>query len=154
MTDFVEATDAILGAFKTQWDADTPAVVSGSAPTIVYEATESDLKPHPRDGTKPWTRIVIRHGEGLGKVTLANANGLGRFRRNGVVWVQVFTPATNAAQWTLGQQLAKVAQKAFEGKRSANRDLAFWKSSIQDRPKDGPFFTFDIKTYFTWDEIR
>jgi hypothetical protein len=150
-TDYLSATDSILSKFKVAWDANSPALVGGSAPTVVYESTESDLKPHPRDSGSPWARIVIRHGDG-NKVTLNNEAGTARYRRIGIVWVQVFTKNEGAENWTLGQQLAQVAHRAFEGERFPGG--VFTKTATFDRPRDGAWITFDVKANFYWDEIR
>lgn len=151
--DYVDAEDAILGALKTQWDADTPALNRGVVPQLVYEAEEQDLKPHPRDGTAPWARVVVRHADAM-KVTLNNDVGTARYRRVGLVWIQVFAPANDATGRTLGQRLAMVAQKAYEGKRAANGEVVFTRAAISERLKDGPWFLFDVKVSFYWDQIR
>jgi hypothetical protein len=155
MTDVtqVEATDLILGQFKTRWDADSGALNGSVVPTIVYEATEPDLKPHPRDSALPWARIVVRHNDAI-KVTLNCENGTARYRRTGLAWVQVFVPSDGAEAWTKAQRLAIVAQKAYEGQRAAGGAVVFTKAAILDRPKDGPWFTFDIKVNFYWDEVK
>lgn len=152
-TTFVDATDAILSKAKVGWDANSPALNGGTVPVLVYEALEPDLKPHPRDSTKPWARAVVRHNEGAGKVTLNNAEKVARYRRTGLLWVQVFVPAGGADQWTLGQKLAQVALDAVEGKR-AGSSVVFLKCSIQDRPRDGNWLTFDVKAGFYWDQIK
>lgn len=152
--DYVQAVDAILGTIKVAWDAGTPALTGGPVPQLVFESLENDLKPHPRDGTLPWARAVVRHAD-ASKITLNNDVGTARYRRIGVAWVQVFVPATSAKEWTLGQQLAMVAQNAYEGKRAGEgKSVVFTKVSIQDRPKDGAFYVFDVKANFYWDQIK
>lgn len=153
--DYVGAEDAILGTLKTQWDSDTPALMPPGQPEpqLVYEAEEQDLKPHPRDGTVAWARVVVRHSD-ASKVTLNSSFSNARYRRVGIVWIQVFAPANDATGRTLGQRLAMVAQKAYEGKRAANGEVVFTKAAISERLKDGPWFLFDVKVSFYWDQIR
>lgn len=148
------AVDAILTTFKVAWDANTPALNGGAAPAVVYEATEEDLKPHPRVGTAPWARAVIRHGDAR-KVTL-NSNGdrLARYRREGILWVQIFTPVGSPPNWLLCQKLAMVVQTALEGNRAAGDQVVFTKSAIQDRDRDSNWFLYDVKTGFYWDELK
>lgn len=150
---YESAVDAILGRLKTRWDADTPALVSSADPvTLVYEQEEQDLKPHPRDTAVPWARAVVRHFNAA-KVTLNCEAGTARYRRMGLVWVQVFVPSTMGAPgWTLAQKLAMTAQKAYEGQRELG--VVFTDSIIIEKPKDGALFSFDIKTSFYWDQIR
>lgn len=146
------AVDAILGRLKTKWDADTPALTGSSAPALVYEQKEQDLKPHPRDTGAPWARAVVRHFDAK-KVTLNCEAGTARYRRWGVAWVQVFVPSKMGAPgWTLAQRLAMTAQSAYEGQRE--QGVVFTESIIIEKPKDGALFAFDVKTSFYWDEIR
>lgn len=149
---FDTADSAIFGQLKAAWDANTPALTGGAIPVTVYEASEQDLKPHPRDTTVPWARAVIRTADAE-KVTLVSSAG-GKYRRTGCVWVQVFTPATDATFYLLGKRLAMVAQSAFEGKRTAGDGVLFTKSTIKESPKDGQWFLFNVVTYFTWEERR
>ncbi len=155
MTDIISAIDSILGTLKVAWDANAATFNAGTEPVLVFEATEPDLKPHPRDTAKAWARAVVRHMDSS-KVTLVGASGA-RYRRTGIVWVQVFVPATDAAQWTVAQELAAVAQMAYEGNRagpSLPGSVVFTKATILDRPKDGAYFRCDCKVSFTWDEIK
>lgn len=155
---FDTADSAIFGQLKTAWDANTPALMvsptapAGYIPATVYEATESDLKPHPRDGSLAWARAVMRHADAE-KVTLVGASGA-RYRRHGCIWVQVFTPAVDATALLLGKRLAMVAQTAFEGKRTAGDGVLFTKATIKESPKDGPWFLHNVVAYFYWDERR
>jgi hypothetical protein len=151
--DYVSATDAILSTLKVQWDADTPAIVGGAAPVLVFDTNEQTLKPNPEDSTKPWARAVVRHG-GAQKVTLNNAVGQGRYRRMGLVWVQIYVPFSDGSAYTTAQRLAQVAQKAYEGRRSGGGEVVFTESAIQDRAPEGQWFRYDVKTSFYWDEIK
>lgn len=149
------ASDAILGRFKAQWDADTPALMgSDPVPVIVYEPTEADLKPHPRDTGKPWARITIRHADATRRSFNRDAAGKGKYQRDGLVWVQIFTPRTGAASYLLAQNLAMVAQKAFEGKRAAGDAINFTKAALLDQPPEGSFWRYDIKGEFYWEEVH
>lgn len=153
MTTFVQAEDAILRTLKDAWDANAQALTPSAAylPVIVYEALEADLKPHPRDGDKAWARAVVRNND-AGLATLANANGVRRRRRYGLVWIQVFVQAS-ATGWTLASQLAEVALKAYEGKRAANGSAVFIRCSITDQPQDGNWVRKDVKAMFYWDDV-
>jgi hypothetical protein len=148
---FDTAVDSILTTLKVKWDAATPALNGGEIPTLVFEAIEQDLKPHPKDSEEPWARAVIRHADAF-KATLANDVGTARYRRVGLVWVQVFTPSKSAQNWTLCQQLAMVAQTAYEGRCVG--DVVYTKATIFDSPKDGPWWRYDMRAEFYWDEIR
>lgn len=146
------AIDAILGTLKTKWDSDTTAI-AGSVPPLVFEADEPSLKVHPKDTTEPWARAVLRHADAF-KATLASDTGTARYRRVGILWVQVFTPVGKAENWTLAQRLAAVVQSAFEGQRAGSGDVVFTKSVILDAPRESSWWRYDVRTDFYWDEIR
>lgn len=150
---FNEAVDTILSTLKTKWDSDTPALNGGLVPHLVYEFLEADLKPHPRDSGKPWARVTVRHNDG-GKASLSNAAGVARYRRIGLVWIQVFVPAKFGSSWTLAESLAGVASAAYEGKRGISGPVVFSKVTVEDKPKEGAWVRKDIKARFYWDEIR
>lgn len=157
-TDIVSATDSILAAFKVAWDAGSPAFNGGVIPTIVYEMLEPDLKPHPRDESLAWVRVVIRHLSSM-KVTLTSATGSARYRREGIVWLQIFVPRTSALDYTNTQRLAIVAQKAYEGKRAglgggSAGDVQFYDVAIMERPMEAGFVRYDVKTKFCYDETK
>lgn len=151
---YATAIDAILGTIKVAWDASTPAITGGAAPTLVYESSEPDLKPHPKDSTLPWARVVVRHADTT-KVALGMVSSAARYRRPGMAWMQVFVPANSAKDWFLAQQLAMAAQTAFEGKRTAGSDgVLFTSASIHEVPREAAWFRFDVKVVFYWDQIR
>ena len=159
---FLTAEDAILSTINTAWQANAGAFNGGTPPVLLFESTERSLKPpHPRDTTKPWARAVIRHGESK-KVTLNNDVGTGRYRRFGIVWVQVFVPFADGSAWTIAQQLAEVARAAFEGKAVAPpgaatadgvRGVVYTAATVQDKGEDGVFVRYDMKANFYWDAI-
>lgn len=152
MTAQSDAEDAILGTLKAAWDANTPAITT-TAPQLVYEFLEPDLKPHPADSTQPWARVVIRHTD-AGKMTLANSDGVARYRRIGLVWVQIYMPAGFGSAWTTAGSLAVVARNAYEGKRALGGRVVFGKVPIIDVAKDGAWVRKDVKASFYWDEVK
>jgi|ERR1035437_721134 hypothetical protein len=150
---YVDADNAILRTLKMKWDDDTASLTGGVVPQMVYEFLEPDMKPHPRDGKHPWARVVIRHNDAT-KATMSNSEGMARYRRFGLVWVQVFVPATSATSWMLAQQLASVAQLAYEGKRASGGNVVFTKAQVVDKAREGAWVCKDMKAWFYWDEIH
>jgi hypothetical protein len=138
-----ENMDSILRTFKSQWDA--------TGIPVVYELTESDLKPHPRDTGSAWVRVVVRHNDAVQK-SLPGPKGKTKYWRYGLVWIQLFVPAVSGASWTAAQDLAEVAQKAYEGKFDPN--ITYLKAAIEDKPRDNGWVRKDIKVFFHWDETE
>lgn len=147
-----DAEDAILSTLKVAWDANT-AAIAGTVPQLVYEFLEPDLKPHPADSQQPWARVIVRHSDAA-KTSLANSDRVSRYRRVGLVWVQIFVPAGFGSAWTKAGDLADVAQAAYEGKRALGGRVVFTKVPIIDVAKDGPWVRKDIKAFFYWDEVK
>lgn len=147
------AVDAILGRFKTQWDADTPAITT-TAPTVVYESIESTLRPHPSDTSAPWVRVTIRHATSR-KATLNSQTA--RYRRTGFIFVQVFVPWVDGTSYDQVDLLAAVAQDAFEGKTAGDDDghgVVFTNAVVKEMPKDGIFLRRDCIVEYYWDSIK
>jgi len=148
MADIVTATDDILAALRTIWLAESPAIVgSMTAPVLVFEALEKDLKPHPKDGSKAWARLTVRHASGR-----AAALGNRRFRRTGTVHVQIFVPFKDGSAYTVAQRLARVAQKAYEGERAGA--VTFNSVATPERGVEGSWYRIDCLASFSWDEVN
>lgn len=151
MTDMITAEDAMYLRLKTAWDAGAGTLVGGPTPELVYALTERDLMPEERDTSLPWARITLRHGDSR-KVTLANATGTARYRRTGVLFIQIFVPFVDGSSFTTCQRLAMLAQTAYEGERDT--DLVYKTAAIQDRAPDGGFVRRDVVITWYWDQVK
>lgn len=152
MSTYTDAENQILDKLKVAWDANTPAI-STTAPVLVYEFLEPSLKPHPRDTGKPWARVAIRHLH-ASKAGLTGSDGLARYKRGGMIWMQVFVPAKWASAWTMASELAQVGQNAYEGKRTTAGRVVFTSAVIMDKPQDGAWVRKDMQAYFYWFESK
>lgn len=146
MADLIAATDAIIARLMTDWIALTPAITGGSPPAVVDEATEQDMKPHPRVTSAPWARVTVRHSTGR-----AAALGNDLHRRTGNVFVEVRVPFSDGSAYTLCQRLAAVAQKAYE--KRADAGVSFTSSALQERGREGTWYRIDVQAAFRWDEL-
>jgi hypothetical protein len=144
-----DACDAILSLAKVAWDAEAPALNGMVLPVLVYENIEKDLKPHPRDTSKPWARLVIRHVPGGSR---AAALGQHRFRRTGIIWCQVFVPYDDGLSIQKATALARIVQKAYEVCRGS--EVSFKDVTVAERGPEGTFYRVDCTANFWWDEIR
>lgn len=102
-----QAYNEMLGAFSTAWLADP----TSQGLRVQYpDRKDFDDPPGEREA---WARVSIQHNPIGGQVTLAGPNmGLQRFRRFGILTVQLFTPKGDGLQ--LGLDLAMIASRAFE----------------------------------------
>lgn len=145
MTTYREATDQILGLFRSAWLANAGAANGGTVPPVLY--------PHTDDGTIPtttgaWARISINHETG-GQATLGPSAGR-QFENGGTLFVQVFAPAIGGTGYNLAQALAEVAKAAFEGK--ATSGVWFRAVRINEIGPDGPFYQINIAADFLWSQ--
>jgi len=144
---FDVARDEILGRFKTQWDADTPAVNGTVIPTIFYEGINT-LGDQPHDAA--WAQIFIRHNDAFQR-TLGPA-GSRRFTKLGIVTVQIFVPLETGVGLTLMEALAKIAEDAFEGKTTIN-NIWFRNVRIIEVGVEGPWYQANVLADFEYDSL-
>lgn len=81
MPTVTEARDAILTLFKETWDDIAPTF------PVVYQ-DEPTQKPAT---LTPWCRVKLEHVTGRQR-TLCGSVGDMRFTREGILWIQVFSP--------------------------------------------------------------
>lgn len=146
---FRAASNEILGAFRTAWEANSGAVNGGTVPSVHYPGMPFS----PTDGAA-WGRIVIRHRTAEQATLQGDAlYGSGtRFEKFGDVTVQIFQPVQPNGGVVLGQELADVAKAAFEGERTAN-GIWFQNVVITEVGVDGPWFQFNVTASFRYDEL-
>lgn len=147
---YEEARDYILDHFKSQWDANAPAVNGGSAPAVEYQNVAPALSPL-ADGNKAWARVSVRHVSGEQR----SFGGLGArvFTRYGLVTVQVFVPAGKQGL-VLADRLGKVAADAFEGEETSTGDVWFRNVSYREVGIDNGWFQVNAMAEFEYDAVK
>lgn len=137
-----QARDAILGTFKTAWDAQTPPV-----PPVVYDGISGEP---PRDGGV-WARVSVKHGPSA-QATIGGSPGNKRFRRIGFVVIQLFVPIGQGL--TVADRYAKVAVDAFEGKATKPDGAFFYNVRANEIGPTDDWFQMNILAEFQWDEVK
>jgi hypothetical protein len=142
----IEATDAILTQFKTTWDADSESMgIAVAWPDTKFAVPTSD--------GSSWARVTLIHNPGAGgQATLSGDTGQRRYRRFGVITVQVFTPFGGGQ--TDSQALARVAMSAFEGVDLAPSGVIFRNARFTEVGQDGAWLQTNITSDFEYDEVR
>jgi len=139
------ARDEILLHFTTKWDAGTPPI-----PLLLYDDKHRDL---PADA--PYARITVSHNV-FSQVTLggkvAQGSGGSRFRRFGVVTVQVFTVSGDGL--TNADVLVDLALDAFEGENTGSDKVEFRNARANEIGQDGPWFQVNVVAEFTYDRVK
>lgn len=140
-TSITAARDAILTMFKTGWDAQ-----GGTIPLVVYDdAVESIPK-----NAAPWVRIQVKHGPS----NQATLGGVGnrRFRKTGIVTVQVFTESSGGL--TLSDAYAKIAVDIFEGNTTTPDGVMFTNVTAKEIGNVGDWFQTNVTASFNYDIVK
>lgn len=140
ISSLAEARDLITAHFVALWNAQ-----SGTAPLLVYDDRHKDLP-----ANAPYARITVRHNV-MDQRTLGNT-GNRRFRRFGVVVVQIFTVANDGL--TKADVFAKVALDAFEGNSTAPDEVHFRNVRVNEEGENGNWFQTNVLADFDYDEIK
>jgi len=133
------AYDEIMGAVKTAWDAgaDTSGV------TLLWEGVAGERPTAPQTGkpgtVEAWGWAQFRHDDG-GLATFG-AEGSKRYRREGLLTVQVFAPLTDGL--TKAHKIARIVVEGLEGTRTAG-GVVFRRVRPVEVGHDGPWFQLNI----------
>ena len=140
-----DARNEILLHFTTAWDAGTPPI-----PLLLYDDKKRDL---PDDA--PYARITIKHNVSpqvtIGATVAQGGNGV-RFRRFGIVTVQVFEILGDGL--TGADVLVDLALDAFEGEKTGLDRIEFRNANAEEIGDDGPWFHTNVTAEFTYDRVK
>lgn len=136
-----QARDEILTTVKTAWEDD----VLSQGLVMLWPDVAGDP---PENGA--WGRTTVIHTGGQ-QATLANHQGKRRFRRTGVVTVQLFTPVNDGQ--VLSDGLVAVVKDAFEGVTTAS-GVIFRDVTPVEMGKHGGWFQVNVQAGFEYDEVR
>lgn len=137
-----DARDDILTLFKTAWDAQAAPVPPVAYPNVTFD--------RPPDNS-PWARVSVKHNTGA-QATVGGSPGNRRFRRFGMVVVELFTPTGQGL--TASDKYAKVAYDAFEGKSASPGGAFFYNVRVNEVGEDGAWFHTNVIAEFQWDEVK
>lgn len=141
---YEEARDEILAHFTTAWNA------QASPPLLLY-----DDKPRDLPDAAPYARITLQNNT-AGQVTLGGKPSLGgggrRFRRNGIVTVQIFTPFGDGL--TTADPLVDLAVDAFEGEDTGSDRIEFRNVRANEVGHDGVWHQTNVIAEFEYDRVK
>ena len=145
---FGEARDEIQALFKAAWDASAPAANGGVAVRVEWEGVSDGTQ---RDPAKPFAAIYVKHIPG-GQATFGRA-GQRRFRRRGLVNVQVYAPLNNRVGLSLAENLAIIARDAYEGVGTSS-GIWFRNTYITESGTEKSWYRMDVFSSFEYDELK
>lgn len=143
-----QARDDILTLFKDAWEADP---ISEDVLLVYWDIPNSAPTDAGTDENPvSWARVTVQH-TGSSQASLSGDSGARRWRRVGLVTVQIFTPYGTGL--SLADKLSMVATRAFEGK-STPSGIWFRDVSPQEIGQDSIWFQTNVSASFEYDEVR
>jgi hypothetical protein len=124
----------IYDTFITAWGAETP---------YTFDNEEFD---QPTDTS--WLRLVVRNS--VTKQSTLGSIGSRKFLRNGVVFVQLFTPLHTGVAET--DRLVLLLQAIFEGFRFT--DVWFEYTDVRELGIEGKWFQTSLETTFNYEQTK
>ena len=139
----VQATDEILTAFRTAWNALTTAVC-GYVPAVEWPGVDPMSA---ADKTKAWARVAVLHNKS-GQTGFGDA-GSRMFTRRGIVVVQVFTPR----DLLMAQQLGIIARNVYEDEPTPG-GVWFRGATVNEVGATASWFQLNVLAEFQYDELK
>lgn len=137
--------------FNAAWQANSAAVF-GYIPDIEWYGKESPSKV---DRSKVWARFSTDNvfEEQATLSTCVDIPFQRRYNASGLIFIQLFLPKTVANAVKNGRKLAKVAQRAFRGKKSTS-GVVFYNVRINDKLEpEELFYRINVVAEYDYDEL-
>jgi len=131
-----EADKAIQEVFNQAWGKTTP---------VAWDNLDFDAEAQ----NKPWVRLNVQFT--TGSISELGLVGDRRFRNEGLVFVQVFTPVGGGK--SVNTLLATTARNVFRGVQLAG-GLWFRKAEIIEVGPDGKWYQQNVSAEFIFDEVE
>ena len=133
-----QARDEIHAKFASAWaETELP---------ILYTDIAQDI---PASGS--WCRLVVAFTNSA-QATLGGETGNRRFRRVGIVTVQIFTDFGDGQ--VTADRLAQIAVNAFEGEVTSPGRVIFRNVRAVDVGRDGPWTQTNVLAEIEYDEVK
>lgn len=146
MISYEDAIDEMFEAFNVAWLANSAAVAS-YVPEVRWPGVE---EPETPDASKFWVR-VSQQTVSEEQSTLRNDESVQRYTADGLLFVQLFCPKSDAESMAKGRKLAVIARNAFRGKTTSGK-VWFRNARINEIPPEDKFYRFNVVTEYEYDE--
>lgn len=133
-----QARDEMMAVFHAAWD---------TTGHDVFYTDQGGPGPSDRD---PWARVLVQHNIGF-EASLRGAEQTRKYRREGLITVQLFTPAGDSL--SSADTLGKLILDAFEGKKTPG-GAWFRNARYNEVGPDGDFYQCNVLVDFEYDEIK
>lgn len=146
MISYEDAIDDIFAQINTEWIANTPDI-TGNIPTLYWQGVE---EPNPESFSSYWGRVsqqtVLDEQAGFRNGSCGQS-----YTNEGLVFVQIFCPKSDAQSMEKGRKLAIVARDAYRGKSTSGK-VWFRKVTINEIPPEGNWYRFNVVAEYEYDE--
>lgn len=143
---YPQAIDEMYGLFNAAWTAGAPAIV-GYLPEVRWSGVEKEGAPETK---KYWCRVssqtVIER-----QITFRNGTDK-RYQTDGLLFVQIFAPMSDAKSMENLRSLAVVARNAFRGKTTSSM-IWFRNVRINEFGPDSKAYRCNVVAEYQYDEI-
>jgi hypothetical protein len=149
MITYEEAVDEIFSLFNEKWidPVEGSEPIIGYVPSVQWDGVEVSAT---LDYAKYWARVsqqtVIE-----AQTTLRNGDCGQRYTSEGLVFVQLFLPKSDAQAMEKGRKLAIVARDVYRGKSTSGK-VWFRNARINELPPEEKWYRFNIIAEYEYDE--
>jgi len=144
---YEEAIDQIFGIFRAAWFTNSEAIV-GYVPELRWWGVEEPNEPN----TSVFWARVSQQTVTEEQSTLQNGECI-RYETEGLVFVQLFCPKSDAKSIEKGRKLAMLARDAYRG-NSTDGNVWFRDARIKELDPEKDWFRFNVVAEYTYDEIK
>lgn len=145
-TTYPAALDEMFALFRDAWNTGATAIV-GYVPEVRWPGVEEPDKPETK---KYWARVstqtVLER-----QATFRNGDDK-RYTTDGLLFVQIFCPMSDARAMERGRNLAVLARNAFRGEETSS-SVWFRNARINELSPDGKAYRFNVVTEYEYDEL-
>lgn len=145
-----EAIDEIFARFNVAWLTVSPSILA-YVPTVYWQGKEEPAKP---DYLKYFARVsqqtVLETQRTLS--TECGLPGQKRFGIDGLLFIQIFCPKTDAKAWGIGRQLATIARNAYRGNRAGDT-IVYRRPRIKELDSELECLRYNVIAEYEYDEL-
>ena len=145
---YTQAIDEIFGRFNDIWQAQATGIC-GEVPEVRWHGIESPEKPN---YDKYWVRVSQETVDER-QSTLRNPNCGQRHRTDGLLFIQLFCPKSDARSMENGRKLATIARDAYRGYTSPS-GVWFRNARVSELEAEEKWIRFNVIVTYQYDETN
>lgn len=151
MPDFVTARDSIVAHIDTLWRSQSQAI-AGYVPTLLLPRV---LNRTPVDRTKHWARLSVQSIMSRQRAFGPDANNTNKrlYEESGLVFVQLFSPASDLTAGEIQDKLADMTRSFFRPPYGTTTDcVRFFRARINDLEDEDKMLRLNVVAEYDYNE--